>query len=62
MLARRCVPHLSNKEGRSVVVALFYSVPVGLHRVCQAGNPRDELIKGQDLVLECENWRSQERE
>ena len=52
----------------AVLVALFYSVPGGLYRICPAGYSRymysewDGPIKGQDLVLEGENWRSPERE
>ena len=37
------------------MVALFYSVPVGLHRICPAGYSKysewDGPIKGQDLVV-----------
>ena len=49
-----------------VVVALFYSVPLGLHRICPAGYSMylewDGPINGRNLLLECENWRSPERE
>ena len=58
MLARRCVPEPSNKEGRSVVEAPFYSIPVGLHPLCPAWYSRysewDGAIKGQYLVVEGE--------
>ena len=58
MLARRCVPKPSNKEGRSVVGAPFYSIPVGLDRLCPARYSRysewDGAIKGQHLMVEDE--------
>ena len=61
MLARRCVPEPSNKEERSVVEAQFYSIPVGLHRLCPARYSEwDEAIKGQYLVVEGETSLSHE--
>ena len=55
MLARRCVPEPSNEEGRSVVEAPFYSIPVGLHRLYPARYSEwDGAIKGQHLVVEDE--------
>ena len=37
---RLCLSAIQDMLFMSVVVALFYSVPVGLHRICSAEYPR----------------------